>query len=282
MMMKGPLMCHMYENELPDEGDLVVVKITKVEETGAHCKLLEYGEIDAMLPCTEYSRKRIKSVKKLVRPGKQDVLEVLKVDKVKNYIDLSKKHVTKEEVVKVSSNFHKSKFVHSLLKHIASSKQCKALNVTLTDLYQQIGWPLYKDYDHAFDGFEMASHDSSILSKYTIDNSIKDVLWKSLQHKFAPKPKTISAIVQVSCAGPRGINAIKEALSCGQNANNNDDNDKKYKIDISVVKCPEYSISCRGIEVEKISHMIKKSMNAIQQSIEAVEGGTFLIKEDIV
>ena len=37
--------CHMYENKLPQEGDIVIVKILKVNDNGAQCQLLENNNI---------------------------------------------------------------------------------------------------------------------------------------------------------------------------------------------------------------------------------------------
>ena len=172
--------CHMYENALPKEGDLVVVKILDVGDNGAQCQLLEYGGIKGLLPCTEYSRKRIRSIKKIVKPGNRDVLTVLRVDTDKKYIDLSKKHVTRDEHQQTESRFQKSNYVHSCLSHLSEIHQRN-----LEDMYQIIGWPMYRDFGHAFDGLEQAAKNFSILDKYHIEGNIMSDLQKSLECYFS-------------------------------------------------------------------------------------------------
>ena len=79
----------MYEQELPNQEEMVVVRVNKVEEFGAYVTLLEYNHIEGMILSSEVSRKRIRSIHKHLRIGKQDVMQVLRVDKEKGeeYLD---------------------------------------------------------------------------------------------------------------------------------------------------------------------------------------------------
>ena len=46
-------------------------------------KLLEYDNIDGMILLSELSRRRIRSIQKLIRVGRNEVVVVLRVDKEK-------------------------------------------------------------------------------------------------------------------------------------------------------------------------------------------------------
>lgn len=50
---------------------------------GAYVKLLEYDNIDGMILLSELSRRRIRSIQKLIRIGRNEVVIVLRVDKEK-------------------------------------------------------------------------------------------------------------------------------------------------------------------------------------------------------
>lgn len=50
---------------------------------GAYVKLLEYDNIDGMILLSELSRRRIRSIQKLIRIGRNEVVVVLRVDKEK-------------------------------------------------------------------------------------------------------------------------------------------------------------------------------------------------------
>lgn len=106
--------CRYYENKLPELDQVVMVNIkqvrffffsplllptdqkkkliadvTKTTEMGVYVKLLEYDNIDGMILFSELSRRRIRSMQKLVRIGNNEVVVVIRVDKDKGASVLS-------------------------------------------------------------------------------------------------------------------------------------------------------------------------------------------------
>ena len=77
---------------------------------------------------------------------------VLRVDKEKGYIDLSKRRVSPEDVAVCEERFSKSKMVHSIMRHVAETT-----GQDVEELYKCIAWPLYKAYGHAFDAFKVSA-----------------------------------------------------------------------------------------------------------------------------
>jgi translation initiation factor 2 subunit 1 len=135
---------------------------------GAYVKLLEYDNIDGMILLSELSRRRIRSIQKLIRVGRNEVVVVLRVDKEKGisgkqglfaqrkliasgYIDLSKRRVSPEDIVKCEERFNKGKMVASIMRHVAEKTK-----TPMETLYQDIGWPLNKKYGHAVDAFKLS------------------------------------------------------------------------------------------------------------------------------
>lgn len=155
--------CRFYENQFPAVDELVVVQVRQIAEMGAYVKLLEYDNIEGMILLSELSRRRIRSINKLIRVGRNEVVVVLRVDQEKGmfwyqvlsdstgYIDLSKRRVSSEDIAKCEERFNKSKAVHSIMRHVAEKT-----NVPLENLYSTVGWPLYKKYGHAYDAFKIA------------------------------------------------------------------------------------------------------------------------------
>lgn len=118
---------------------------------GAYVKLLEYDNIDGMILLSELSRRRIRSIQKLIRVGRNEVVVVLRVDKEKGYIDLSKRRVSPEDIIKCEERYNKGKMVHSIMRHVAE----KTLT-PIDQLYESIAWPLNKKYGHAIDAFKVS------------------------------------------------------------------------------------------------------------------------------
>ena len=128
--------CRFYENKFPEVDDVVMVNVQQIAEMGAYVKLLEYDNIEGMILLSELSRRRIRSIQKLIRVGKNDVVVVLRVDKEKGYIDLSKRRVSSEDIIKCEEKYQKSKTVNSILRFCAEKFQ-----IPLEDLYKSIAWP---------------------------------------------------------------------------------------------------------------------------------------------
>ena len=73
-----------------------------------------------MILLSELSRRRIRSIQKLIRVGRNEVVVVLRVDKEKGYIDLSKRRVSPEDITKCEERFMKARTVSSIMRHVAS------------------------------------------------------------------------------------------------------------------------------------------------------------------
>lgn len=71
-----------------------LVQVKSIAEMGAYVSLLEYNGIEGMILLSELSRRRIRSISKLIKVGRQEPVMVLRVDKEKGYIDLSKRRVS--------------------------------------------------------------------------------------------------------------------------------------------------------------------------------------------
>lgn len=60
-----------------------MVNVKRIAEMGAYVHLLEYNNIEGMILLSELSRRRIRSVNKLIRIGKTEPVVVIRVDKEK-------------------------------------------------------------------------------------------------------------------------------------------------------------------------------------------------------
>jgi translation initiation factor 2 subunit 1 len=64
-----------------------------------------------MILLTELSRRRIRSINKLIRVGRNEVVVVVRVDRDKGYIDLSKRRASPEDISKCEEKFLRGKTV---------------------------------------------------------------------------------------------------------------------------------------------------------------------------
>ena len=187
---------------------MVVVEIITVNEGEAYVALLEYNNIEGMILATNTTRKRVKNVKKYIRLGTQDYMQVITVDKEGCYIDLSKKTVQIPDIEEKKKYFDKSKVVHLIMKLTAFKLKCK-----LIELYEAFGWDLYDKFDHAYDALKLCLTDPELVfSKINITDAQKTELLANFHKKMAAAPIKLRAIFNLQCYTYEGIEAIRESL----------------------------------------------------------------------
>lgn len=190
---KMGLGCRFYEQKFPEVEDVVMVNVRSIAEMGAYVHLLEYNNIEGMILLSELSRRRIRSINKLIRVGKTEPVVVIRVDKEKGinfffyfllnlnyflpfflllflqlifiinlstgYIDLSKRRVSAEDVEKCTERYAKAKAVNSILRHIAELLHYET-DEQLEELYQKTAWYFEEKYKKqkasAYDFFKQA------------------------------------------------------------------------------------------------------------------------------
>ncbi|KAK9461638.1 eukaryotic translation initiation factor 2 alpha subunit-domain-containing protein [Lipomyces oligophaga] len=261
--------CRYYENKYPEVDDLVVVNVRQIAEMGAYVKLLEYDNIEGMILLSELSRRRIRSIQKLIRVGRNEVVVVLRVDKEKGYIDLSKRRVSAEDIVKCEEKFNKSKAVHSILRHVAEKN-----TLPLEDLYTTIGWPLYRKYGHAYDAFKIAvTNPDTVFEGIDISSPIiLEDLKQQIARRLTPQPTKVRADIDVTCFGYDGIDAVKTALKKAEALNTDD-----VPVKVRLVSPPLYVLTSHCLDKQLGINILEKAIGEIEESIKGA-GGEFAVR----
>ena len=78
--------CRFYENEFPEQNEVVIVRYKEAQEHNAKVDLLEYDNMEGMILASELTRKRTSQVSKHIRIGRKEPAMVLKVDKAKGIL----------------------------------------------------------------------------------------------------------------------------------------------------------------------------------------------------
>ena len=244
--------------------DLVVVNVRHIAEMGAYVRLLEYDNIEGMILLSELSRKRIRSIQKLIRVGRNEVVVVLRVDKEKGYIDLSKRRVSPEDILKCEERFAKAKTVHSIMRNVAEK-----VDLPIEQVYQEVAWPLYKKYGHAYEGFRLSiSNKDDIFSNLTFSSpSILPEVIQQVSRRMTPQQLKLRADIEVTCFAEAGIDAIREALKAGE-AQSTEDSPIKIKL----VAPPLYVVIAQTLDKAQGLASMDAAIEAITQSIQKQKG----------
>mmetsp|Transcript_29351 Transcript_29351/g.95639 ORF Transcript_29351/g.95639 Transcript_29351/m.95639 type:complete len:339 (-) Transcript_29351:469-1485(-) len=276
--------CRMYEQRFPEIDSVVMVQVRSIAEMGAYVSLLEYNNIEGMILLSELSRRRIRSISKLIKVGRQEPVMVLRVDQEKGYIDLSKRRVSPEDVATCEERFNKSKMVHSIMRHVCENRSCE-----LEELYQSVGWPLYRKYGHAFEAFKMIVADpEAVFSGMTktvvneageeeevpaISEELKETLVKTIRRRMTPQPLKIRADVELTCFAYDGVLHIKDAMRAAEKASTED-----CVVKMSLVASPLYVLTTQTLDKDLGVSVLTKGVENALEYIEA-QKGKLVIKE---
>jgi len=256
----------MYETQFPKAEDLVIVQVKNVAEMGAYVALLEYNNIEGMILLSELSRRRIRSINKLIRVGRTEIVVVLRVDTEKGYIDLSKRRVSAEDIQKCEEKYNKSKAVHSIMRNV--SEICK---VPLIELYEKFGWDLYKRFGHGYDAFKLlcVSSTEKVLDQYNLEPQIMACLLDNITRRLTPQAIKIRADIEVTCFAYEGIDAIKAAFVAGEALGTAD-----IPIKIKLVAPPLYVIMTTATDKKEGIALLENACKLIKETVQKHGGDT--------
>jgi translation initiation factor 2 subunit 1 len=270
----------MYKPTFPEVDEVVMVQVKSIAEMGAYVQLLEYNGIEGMILLSELTRRRIRSVSKLIKVGRVEPVMVLRVDKEKGYIDLSKRRVSPEDVAAAEEKYNKSKMVHSILRHVAETTPGNSLE----ELYEHMAWPLYAKYGHCFEAFkQMVSSPDAILDALqrpdgspAVNSEVKEALVKDIRRRMTPQPLKIRADVELTCFAYDGVMHIKAAMRAALGKSHPQEGG--IKIAVSLVASPLYVVTCSTLDKDAGIALVDEAVAAAAASLQAA-GGKIVIKE---
>jgi translation initiation factor 2 subunit 1 len=265
------LNCRFYEDQFPEIETCVMVNVRNIADMGAYVSLMEYDNTEGMILLSELSRRRIRSIHKLIRVNRNEIVMVLRVDKEKGYIDLSKRRVSPDDVAACEDKFNKAKAVHGVLRHVAERRK-----YYLSDLYERIGWPLYKKYGHAYDAFKLSISDEKNVTDpfddIDVPADLKEEIKTYILRRLAPQPTKIRSDIEVSCFAYEGIDAIQEALFAGMDVGSD-----SSQIKIKLIAPPIYVLTTTTLEKDAGIALLNKAIEAINDHITS-KGGKMDVK----
>jgi len=258
--------CRFHEAPFPEINDLVMVTVQRISEMGAYVVLDEYNGIEGMVMLSELSRRRIRSVNRLVRIGKKEVAQVLRVDRDKGYIDLSKRRVSPEEAEAFEERFAQNRTVHSLLRHVAEKN-----DISLETLYQEVAWPLVRQHKTAYVALKLGLTEPERmwggLPDFSLGESVRRDMQQGIIRRLTPQRLKLRADLEVVCFAYEGVEAVKRALAAGEAAS-----PPEIAVKARLVAPPLYVLTAQCSDKAKGLEVMNAVVEAIGKSILEAKG----------
>lgn len=266
--------CRFYAEKFPEIEDVVMVNVQSIAEMGAYVRLLEYNNIEGMILLSELSRRRIRSINKLVRVGRDECVVVIRVDKEKGYIDLSKRRVSPEEAKKCENRYSKAKCVHSILRHTVELLNQAGHPTDFEDLFKRTAWTFDEKYKReneknkaSYDWFKKSIDEPSVLNELDINETELAMLVKNIKRRLTPQAMKIRSDVEVSCYAYEGVDAVKRALKKGLETSS-----EEHKIKINLIAPPLYVLTTQSLDRVAGIEAVQKALDEIETCIKDADG----------
>jgi translation initiation factor 2 subunit 1 len=190
--------------ELPDTGELVIVKISKIMPHGAYCTLQEYNA-DAYLPISEIASGWIKNIHEFIKEGQKEVAKVIFVDKEKRAIDISFKKASAGEKKNKATEYNLEKRAEGIFaKALAASK----LESKKAEILKEVAQKEQTYNDLVNDIFENKDPLAGIK-----EQAFKQALYEMVFKVIKPKTYVVSYTVELTTTDTKGgISLIREIL----------------------------------------------------------------------
>mmetsp|Transcript_30660 Transcript_30660/g.60158 ORF Transcript_30660/g.60158 Transcript_30660/m.60158 type:complete len:353 (+) Transcript_30660:78-1136(+) len=263
-----------YQNEFPEVETTVIVQVNKIDDKiGAYVSLLEYNGREGMINLGELSKKRIRSMAKILRIGSTEVCMVMSVDEEKGYINLSKKRVEPEDAPPKQEKFAKAKAVHGIMQHVAATHQ-----LDVQDLCEKISWPLHEKFSSAYEAFKKhINEEVNIWESLDFTQPGKDIshladqikaeVEQHMRRRLTAGVIRLQAKCEVSCSEYEGIDAIKKALAKGFEASR-----EECEVQLKLIAHPTFALTCICRDKELGVSTLTSAMDNIREAIVEYKG----------
>ena len=156
-----------YKEIIPKNDTIIIGRVFKIDDYGVSIKILNYNKIEGYIAVNELSRKKIKTIRSIMKIGDIKPLLVINSD-IKNdniYIDLSNKQMInmEDEIDKLEKYYRLINIIHTWMKYIYKSHYFKGKYIS--DFNESINMMIEK---------EEVIHISKINSSDTLNDNDND------------------------------------------------------------------------------------------------------------
>ena len=252
----------MLQNEYPEEGELVVGTIAKVQNFGAFVSLDEYPNKEGFIHISEIATGWVKRIRNHVREKQKVVSKVLRVEASKNHIDLSLKRVNehqRRDKIQEWKNNQKSSKIFEMV--------AERLGRPVDECQKEFGNNLIKKYGSLFNAFEECAYDCDTLKNDGFTGDWLETFDAVSKENITIPFVHIKGLLTVITWAPDGINHIRTALQQAEESEYED-----VEIAVKYIGAPRYLLTIKAPDYKIAEEQMKKTVTRITEYLEQHDG----------
>ena len=252
----------MIKKEYPEEGELVVGTIAKVQNFGAFVSLDEYPAREGFIHIAEITTGWVKRIRNHIKEKQKVVCKVMHVDKAKDHVDLSLKRVNEHQRRDKIQEWKNTQKSEKLMEMVA-----KQIGKTTEQCYQNFGNEIIKKYGLLYTAFEESAYDPEFLGNEGFKGDwIKEFVKIAKDNISAPFVE-IRGHLSVNSWLPDGIAHIRNALLNAEQSEFED-----VDIQVKYVGAPQYMITVKAPDYKIAEDEMKKAVERVKESVKTHYG----------
>jgi translation initiation factor 2 subunit 1 len=253
----------MIKKEYPDEGELIVGTVIKVQNFGAFVSLDEYPGREGFIHIAEVATGWVKRIRNHIKEKQKVVCKVMGIDRSKDHVDLSLKRVNEHQKRDKIQEWKNNQKAKKLLEMVA-----KKLGKSIDQCYDEFGKDLIKKYGTLYAGFEEAVYDLDNLKKDGLTDNFLEAIAAVANENITIPFVEITGHISVNCWLPDGIKHIRDSFSKAEESEYED-----VDIQVKYIGAPQYLITVKAPDYKIAEDQLKKAVSKIEGEIKNHNGG---------
>jgi len=249
----------------PEEDELVMCTVTKVQFHSVFANLDEYGN-GGMIHISEVSPGRIRNIRDFVKEGKKVVCKVLRINEEKGHIDLSLRRVTETQKRKKVDEIKQEQKAEKILEFIS-----KDLKVDVKKLFIDILDNISKKYDSLYDFFQQVVADSNAIKDAGLDAKTSKKLEEAIKSRIKEVNVKIESKLKLTSFAADGVDIVKEALKKAEEIG-------KEGILIKYLGAGSYGVIVNGKDYKEAEGILEKASEKALEYMRKNDGNGELVR----
>ena len=245
----------MVRKNLPTTGELVICVVERITPFAAWCRIDEY-DAEGMIHISEVAGKWIHDIREFVKPNKQYVAKVVRIDEEKNLIQLSLKRVSKRDEKEKLNESRKEQRAEKLLELAG-----KEVDKSLKQAYEEVGFLLQEKFGSLFTAFEEIRKSKDELQKFGISKGWINALFNVAEKNFKEKELVLKVELELKSHAEDGIERIKKVLS-GLSSSG---------ASINYISAPKYRLEIKTTDPKNAEKNLREKLEAMVKSSKTME-----------
>ena len=240
--------------DTPDKGEMVVVNIEDINPHSVYVSLEEYPEKNGLIHISEVARSWVRDIRKHVSEGEKTVAQVIEPEDDSGSIGLSLKRVNDKKKSDKMKEWNKERKAEKFLKKVADR-----VEEDYEKVYEEVSFPLQKEFGNTFDGFEESLVDEEAI-KDAIPEKYVGAVKEVAKDNISLKKVKLEGDLEITVPSGDGLSKIKEALIVGEG------------VEVSYISAPKYKIQVWGRNQKQAKKLMKSTVQDIEEKIDKADG----------